>query len=86
MNKDEKIAQIRNKIEEKLKDHAFRGTVQKMYADLLERSVVSSMAVMFIDKVQKEGLENSLDYLELLEIVVKKYKEKRLEIYKKDEG
>ena len=86
MNKDEKIAQIRNKIEEKLKDHAFRGNVQKMYADLLERSVVSSMAVMFIDKVQKEGLENSLDYLELLEIVVKKYKEKRLEIYKKDEG
>ena len=86
MNKDEKIAQIKNKIEEKLKDHAFRGTVQKMYADLLERSVVSSMAVMFIDKVQREGLENSLDYLELLEIVVKKYKEKRLEIYKKDEG
>lgn len=65
-----------------------RSKLEKVYADLMERSVVSSMAIQFVEAVNESGIESErgMKYLDLLQKVVAEYKKKKHKIYKGREG
>lgn len=74
------------------KEYSFKNfdksKVEKVYADLMERSVVASMAIQFVEEVERSGIESErgIQYLDLLQKVIAEYKKKKHEIYKGREG